>query len=165
MNATATPNRPAIAWVIFRIALFAAAVSLAAYIPYKYATQLHTVTGMYAFLFPLSGVLAVAGIVLALRPRTACDCSPVTRAGVGVLAGAWMVTGVLCVSSLLEMIASSPAGGLFATFHMLAQHVFLSLSILAFALIPQKMAGKLGAPASGGVTSEADQRGKLLPSN
>lgn len=165
MNATPASNRPAAGWLIFRIALFAAALSLAAYIPYKYATQLHAVTGLYAFLFPLSGVLAAAGIVLALRPRAACDCSPVVRAGMGVLAGAWMATGVLCVPSLVEMIASSPAGGLFATFHMLAQHVFLSISILAFAAVPQKMAGKLGASAFGRVSSETDEESKLVTSN
>ena len=52
----------------FRIALFAAAASLAAYIPYKYATQLHAIQGLYAFLFPLSAILAAAGIALAVRP-------------------------------------------------------------------------------------------------
>ena len=53
------------AWWIFRTALFASAASLAIYIGYKYATQLHTLEGFYAFLFPLSSVLAVAGMVLA----------------------------------------------------------------------------------------------------
>ena len=43
---------------------------------------------------------------------------------------------------------SLPAGGLFATFHMLVQHVFLSLSIIAFAFAPQAMTRKLGAAAS-----------------
>ena len=43
------------AW-LFRIALFAAAARLAACIPYKYATQLHAVDGLCAFLFPLSAL-------------------------------------------------------------------------------------------------------------
>lgn len=165
MHAMAKSNSRTLVWTIFRIALFAAAVSLAAYIPYKYATQLHAIRGLYAFLFPLSSVLAVAGIVLALRPRTACDCSTGVRAGVGALAGLWMVTGGLCVPSLMELIANSPAGGLFAIFHMLAQHVFLSLSILAFAVAPQAMARRLGVPAPVRVAPEEGDGGKLLPSS
>lgn len=139
------PN--AAASMVFRILLFAAAVSLAAYIPYKYATQLHAIHGLYALLFPLSGVLAAAGIVLALRPRAVCECSTGVRVGAAALAGLWMVTGVLGVPSLMESVARSPAGGLFATFHMLAQHVFLSLTIIAFAFAPQAMVRKLGVSA------------------
>lgn len=124
----------------FRLALFAAAASLAAYIPYKYATQLHAVEGLYAVLFPFSALLAAAGMVLALRPRTACQCSMSARAGFGALAVLWLGTGLLCVPSLMASVASAPAGGLLASFHMLAQHVFLSLSVLAFAVAPQAMA-------------------------
>ena len=64
--------------MLFRAALFAAAASLAAYIAYKFATQLHAIDGLYAFLFPLSSLLAAAGIILAVKPRKACECGPVT---------------------------------------------------------------------------------------
>lgn len=148
MHSTTDTSRPPTLGLVFRIALFAAAASLAAYIPYKYATQLHAISGLYAFLFPLSSILAACGIVLALRPGSACACSPSARAGVGVLAGLWLVTGALCVPSLMELVARSPAGGLFATFHMLVQHVFLSLSMIAFAFAPQAMTRRLGAAAS-----------------
>lgn len=139
---TAVPSK------LFRIGLFAAAASLAGYIPYKYATQLHTAQGLYGFMFPLSAVLAAAGIVLAFRPRKACDCSVGVRAGVGVLAGLWLVAGVICVPALAEAVAKNPAGGLFATFQMFAQHVFLSLSVLAFAVAPRTMAKRLSGTAA-----------------
>ena len=145
MNNTA---KSAVRWTLFRIGLFAAAASLAGYIPYKYMTQLHTAQGLYGFMFPLSAVLAAAGIWLALRPRKACDCSVGVRAGVGLLAGLWLVTGVICVPALAEAVAKNPAGGLFATFQMFAQHILLSLAILAFAIAPRTMAEKLSGTAT-----------------
>lgn len=129
---------------IFRVALFAAATSLAVYIPYKYATQLHALSGIYAFLFPLSALLAAAGIVVAVKPEKACDCGVSMRAGIGALSVLWLATGVLCVSSLAVAVMDHPLHGSIATFHMLVQHVFLSLSLIAFALMPDRMAAALG---------------------
>ena len=147
MNAVVIPqaSQRSIAALLFRIVLFAAGATLAAYIPFKYATQLHAVTGLYAFLFPLSSILALAGMVLAIRPQTGCDCSTIVRTGAGGLAILWLATGLLCVPSLTEMTLKSPAGGAIASGHMLLQHVFLSLSVLAFALLPRLMANKLGS--------------------
>ena len=127
----------------FRVALFIVAASLAAYIPYKYATSLHAVQGMYAYLFPLSGLLALVGMILAVNPK-ACDCSAGIRSGVAGLSILWMGIGLMCVPSLTSMIIHSPLGGLFASFHLLSQHVFLSLSLLGFALAPAWMLSKLG---------------------
>lgn len=138
-------DQPAYA-LVFRLALFLSAISLAAYIPYKYATQLHAITGIYAFLFPLSGVLALAGIVVAVKPETACDCGVPMRAGVGAVALLWMATGVLCVKSLAVGVMNDPLQGSIATVHMLAQHVLLSLSLLAFAFFPERMVRLLGRP-------------------
>ena len=129
--------------MLFRAALFAAAASLAAYIPYKYATQLHAIDGLYAFLFPLSSLLAAAGIILAIRPQKACECGATLRGGAGALALLWLATGLMCGPTLAEAIARSPLHGSIATFHMVAQHVFLSLSILAFAIAPAWMARRL----------------------
>lgn len=133
---------------VFRLALFAAAASLAAYIPFKYGTQLHAISGIYAVLFPLSAVLAVAGMILAVRPQKACDCSTALRGGLVSLSGLWLVTGLLCVSALAETTAAQPLRGSIATFHMIAQHVFLSLSLIAFAVAPRRMAAALGARRS-----------------
>ena len=138
---------PSFAW-LFRAALFAAAASLAAYIPYKYATQLHAVSGLYAFLFPLSALLAAAGMIVAVKPEKACDCGATMRTGVAALAGLWLVTGMLCVGSLAQSVLAHPLHGLIATFHMLAQHVFLSLSLIAFAWAPRRMASALGIGAA-----------------
>ena len=131
------------AW-IFRIALFGAAVSLAAYVPYKYATQLHAVDGLYGFMFPLSALLAAAGLIFAVKPGKACDCGTTLRSGLAVLSGLWMTTGLMCVGALAQSIQQHPLGGSTATFQMLAQHVFLSLALIAFAWAPLPMARALG---------------------
>lgn len=146
MNAVVIPQagKQSLMVLLFRIGLFAAGASLAFYIPFKYATQLHTVTGLYAVLFPLSGLLALAGMVLAVRPQTGCDCSTIVRAAGGGLALLWLATGLLCIPSLSETILKTPAGGLIATAHMLLQHVFLALGILAFAVAPRALAEKSG---------------------
>ena len=131
---------------VLRALLFLSAASLALYIPFKYATQLHAITGLYAFLFPLSGLLAAAGIVLAVKPEAACDCSTMTRIGGGGLAMGWMATGLMCTASLTEMVKEMPLGGSIAMVHMLAQHVVLSMAILAFAIAPARTARMSGAP-------------------
>ena len=133
---------------LFRAALFVAAASLALYIPYKYATQLHAVQGFYAFLFPLSALLAVAGVVVAVKPAKACDCGTTMRSGVAALSVLWLATGVMCVGTLTEAIVEHPLHGSIATFHMIAQHVFLSLALIAFAVMPNRMASALGVEAS-----------------
>lgn len=146
MNAVVIPrsSEPSYAALLFRVVLFAAGASLAFYIPFKYATQLHAVTGIYAFLFPLSSLLAAAGMVLAVKPGTGCDCAAIVRVGGGGLAILWLATGLLCVPSLTETMLKTPAGGSIAAGHMLLQHVVLSLSVLAFAIAPYWMANKLG---------------------
>ena len=142
----------------YRVALFLAAASLAAYIPYKYATQLHAASGPYAFLFPLSGLLAIAGMWLAVKPRTACDCNVPMRGAVGALSVLWMATGVQCVKMLAEGVMNDPLHGSIAMFHMVAQHVFLSLTVLAFAFLPRRMARLLGGDvASHGISGRVQE--------
>ena len=148
MTSTSPVNKDKLVASVFRVLLFAAAASLAAYIPFKYATQLHTVEGSYAVLFPFSSLLAIAGMILAVRPQLACGCSSATRGSLAVLGVAWMVTGMICVPALTVSIMNNPAAGLFATFQMIAQHIFLSLSIFVFALVPDRMARRLGASPS-----------------
>lgn len=130
--------------LVFRAALFLAAASLVGYIVYKYATTLHAYTGPYAFLFPMSGLLAIAGMWLAVKPQTACDCGVPMRGGIGALSVLWMATGLQCVKMLAVGVMDDPLQGSIAAIHMLAQHVFLSLSLLAFAFFPQHMARLLG---------------------
>ncbi len=144
MNSTQTSRSLILRWT-FRVALFASAAWLALYIPFKYATQLHAVGGLYGFVFPLSSALALAGMILAWKPNSACDCSVPIRAGVGAIAALWLVTGMLCVNSLADGIAQNPLRGTFAAFQMVAQHVFLALGLLAFAFMPVRMARVLGS--------------------
>lgn len=135
--------------IVFRVALFAAAFSLAAYIVYQYAATPHAEEGFYAVLFPLSSLLALAGMVFAVKPRTGCNCNVGVRAGLGALSVVWIATGVMCLPMLLAWIGDSPAKGGFALFHMVAQHVFLSLSLLGFVFFPRPMSKWLvGAEAS-----------------
>lgn len=138
------PTRASTSAQVFRAALFLAGASLAAYIPYKYATQLHATTGPYAFLFPLSGLLAIAGMWLAVKPQSTCDCSVPMRGGIGALSLLWMATGVQCARMLAVGVMDDPLLGSIAAFHMIAQHVFLSLSLLTFVFFPLRMARWLG---------------------
>jgi len=131
------------AWLL-RAALFATAASLALYIPYKYATQLHAIVGLYAFLFPLSALLAMAGLVFAVKPGKACDCGVTMRSGIAALSVLWLATGVMCAGMLTRAILEQPLQGSIATLHMLVQHVFLSLVLIAFAWAPESVARAFG---------------------
>jgi hypothetical protein len=124
------------AQVFFKAALLVSAVSLLAYIPFKYVTQLHAIKGLYAFMLPLSSVVALAGIALALFPKRVLQLPFFVRAGIGSIATIWMITGLLCIPVLVGQSLIAPASGLFATFQMFAQHVFLSLSVVALVLAP-----------------------------
>ncbi len=135
-NPLAACRRPR-AWVAARLALLVAAVSLACFIPFRYATDPPPVRGLYGYLFPLSGLIALTGMALAMRPGLAFRMPPAARAGAAALGVAWMATGVVCLSSLTAMMMKMPLPGLFATFHMLVQHVFLPLAVGGFALAPR----------------------------
>ena len=130
--------------VIFKVALLASAVSLLGYIPYKYWTQLHAIKGLYALLFPLSSVVAAAAIALALFPQRMLRLRLFVRAGIGSIATVWLITGLLCVPTLAAQTLIAPASGLLATLHMLAHHVFLSLSVVALVLVPHMNSGWFG---------------------
>jgi len=137
LQALLTSNRKlSFAQVLFKAALLVSAVSLLVYIPYKYVTHLHAIKGLYAFMFPLSSVVALAGIALALIPQRVLQLPFYVRAGIGSIATVWMITGLLCIPALVGQTLTAPASGLFATFQMFAQHVFLSLSVVALVLAP-----------------------------
>lgn len=139
-----SPDKKPLAGWIFRGTLMVAAVTLAIYIPYKYATQLHAVTGLYAFLFPMSGLLALAGITLAWKPTLGCSCGMPLRAGFGSISVLWLCTGLLCVSSLASGVMNDPVQGSIAVGHMVLQHIILTFSLLAFVLFPDGVVRWLG---------------------
>lgn len=147
------------AWKAFRAVIFLAAASLAIYIPYKYATQLHATEGLYAFLFPLSSVLALGGIVFAWKPALVFRIPFLLRAPVGLIAAGWIGTGLLCIPSLMQTTLN---GGLFATFHLLVQHVVLSISLGTLVLAPRATYAHFGLqpPARAKQAAEA-----LAPGN
>lgn len=137
------------AWNFFRFVLLAAAVSLLAYIPYKYATGLHATQGVYFYLFPLSGVVALLGIVLSVRPALGFRLPLWARAGVATVAMGWIATGILCIPSLTRMTLAAPLAGLFATFHMAAQHLFLSGAVVFLLLAPHSVYSLFGVTSVG----------------
>lgn len=128
---------------VFRSALFIAAFSLAVYIPYKYATTLHAYDGLYAILFPFSGFLALAGITFAVKPM-ACDCSLGIRSGIGGLSVLWGGVGMMCGGALFDAVLATPLMGIFATFQMFVQHIFLPSALLGFVIAPAWVLSRLG---------------------
>jgi hypothetical protein len=147
----------------FRVVLLASAGSLAAYIVFKLATQLHATTGIYYLVFPLSSILSAVGILLAVKPESACDCSATTRATVGGLAIAWLATGLVCSPALVEQIGESPLAGLLASLHMVVQHILLTVGIIAFALKPRAMAEWLASPGAHRPAARGDAAGLANP--
>lgn len=133
-------------WLMLRVLLFFSAFSLALFIPYKYATQLHAVEGIYAFLFPLSSVLAVGGMIFAIKPQWSHKVPRWLAAGLAALGSVWIATGILCIPSLMKTTLSAPLLGLFATFHMTAQHIFLSGALIFLLLAPRYVYGLFNAP-------------------
>lgn len=147
-------------WIALRLALVVGGVTLAGYIPFKYATEPHALRGLYGFLFPLSPVLAAAGVALGLKPHLAVRAPVWLRTGLAALAVGWVATGLLCIPSLVSMIRRSPGAGLFALSHMLLQHVALSVGVAALALAPQALHRRFGrlVPGAGVVVAAAASR-------
>jgi len=150
----------AVGALIFRVALFAAAASLAAYIPFKYATQFHVMKGFYGFVFPFSAILAVTGMALALKPAAACSCNfgVSARAALGSVSVLWLVTGLLCATTLVAKFPISIGSGAFAVFHMTVQHIFLSATVFTFVVAPAWMARKLAVADRSAAPSVAPDR-------
>lgn len=133
--------------VLFRLALGLTALSLWVYIPYRYATRSPRFEGFlgagYATLFPLAAILALAAILVALRPSL-LDRLAGSRAGrwaLGGYGGLWLAMGVMCIPSLTATTAAAPLKGALATIHMSAQHVFLGLVAIGAAWRPDVVAG------------------------
>lgn len=132
-----------------RLAVFAAAVSLFAYVPYRYLTHPPALRGLYGFLFPLSPLLAIAGFGIAIDARTLLKLPLLVRAVIVTLAVLWLAAGIVCVPLLLEEISMAPGRGLAASFQMLAQHIFLSSAVAGALLVPEASQKWLGKTVAG----------------
>jgi len=130
-------------WKIARAVLLLSGLSLAAYMPWKAATQFESLRSIYGPWFLQGAVVAAAGVLLMIRPVTGLRLPLILRLGVGVAAVLWMRTGLLCTPSLIDTITASPAAGLFATFHMFVQHILLSVGVLLVATVPRPMIARL----------------------
>jgi hypothetical protein len=137
-------------WTLFRSLLLASGLGLLAYIAYRYSLFNPPDHGsLYGKIFPLSGVLAGLGITLAVRPRLfgrlrgqpkMAGCSALTAFG-----GAWMATGMMCVRSTAAAVVAAPLGGTFDMVHLMSDHLFLPVAVVALAWAPGWVAGRLGA--------------------
>lgn len=144
------PARPTTpwSWLTLRIGLFVAAASLFVYIPYRYLSGSHPAPdSVYGIIFPASALLGLAGLVLAVRPD-ACACSrsgKMVGGALTVLGLTWLGSGLQCVGYLTQTTIDTPLRGLLETFHMTAQHVFLSLGVVAMVWAPDRLARWCGA--------------------
>lgn len=143
-------------WLAFRMAVFVAGASLLVYIAYRYVAGSHPAPGAsaYGIIFPASSLLALAGMYLAVRPM-ACACSGEGRGrerfiagSLTAISGVWIFTGLQCAGYLAQTTLDTPLRGFLETFHMAAQHVFLSLGVVALAWVPHRVAGWCGADAA-----------------
>lgn len=134
---------------IFRIALAATALSLWAYIPYRYATRPPVMEGFlgttYGILFPLAGLLALGAMLVAWRPALVERLAGrgAARSLLAGYGGVWIAMGLLCLPSLQATTAAAPLKGAIATIHMTAQHVFLGLAAVGAAWRPDVAASIL----------------------
>jgi hypothetical protein len=139
-------------WTIFRGLLFLAGFSLVGYVAYRYTLFSPPDHGsLYGKIFPLSLVLAVVGMMLAVRPhllnRVRGHAGLPLRSALTVFGGVWMATGLMCAQSLAAGMAEAPLGGTVDMIHMLSQHVFLPIAVVALAWAPARVARWLGAQA------------------
>lgn len=152
-GSSAGAARGARAWpaTAIRVAVAATALSLWVYVPYRYVTRPPHFEGVlgstYAVLFPLAGLLAMAGLVAAWRPELLAKldhgAAGLPRRVLGAYGGAWLLMGLMCLSWLSALAAAEPLRGAFAFVHMTAQHVFLGLSAVGAAWRPELAAAIL----------------------
>lgn len=136
------------AWRFLSWTLFAAALSLAFYLPYRYAVRPPTMPSLYAFLLPLSAILVIVGITLALRPAFAFRMPVMVRAGIAAVAVLWFAAGMVCIPALVTKIVAAPAIGFLATLQMFMQHLFLSTVVGTFVAKPDQACVWFGLSAA-----------------
>lgn len=150
-EATSESGKRRRGWHALRALLFVAGLTLVGYIDYRYSFFQPPDHGtVYGVIFPLSALLALAGMVLAFRPyalaRVPGQAGLALRSGITAYGGVWMATGMMCASSLARGAVKAPLGGSVDLLHMLLQHVFLPLGVVALAWAPERVARWTGAP-------------------
>lgn len=149
---------------LFRLALGAAAISLVAYVPYRYAVRPPRLHGImmsgYTILFPLAAILAIAALVVAARPATveALGRAPAgLRAALAVFGLAWLVVGMACTPRMAMRAGAEPLVWGIAILQMTAQHVLLGLAAAAAAWRPDAVAALLLGHPPAGVRAVEDE--------
>lgn len=137
-------------WMTFRVIFFLAGISLVGYVAYRYTLFSPPDHGsLYGKVFPLALPFALLAMLLAVRPRLfeglSGQAGLATRSVTTVFAGVWMATGLMCAASFSNAIVAAPLGGTFDMVHMLSDHVFLPVAIVALAWAPARVARWMGA--------------------
>ena len=131
-------------WRLIRWALLLAGLSLALYMPWKAVTSFDKLQDIYGPWFLQGAVVAVTGLFFTLKPGFAARLPLLLRAAVAISALLWMRTGLACTPHLIKTIQASLGPGLFASFHMFVQHIFLAAGVVAFAVAPRALAARMG---------------------
>ncbi len=137
-------------WETFRAVLFLAGLALVGYVAYRYTLFNPPDHGsLYGKIFPLALPFAALAMALALRPgliaRVPGQGGLALRAAVTAFGGVWMATGMMCVAAFTGAIAEVPLGGTFDLMHMLNDHLFLPITVVALAWAPERVARWMGA--------------------
>lgn len=128
-------------WSILRGLLLFSGISLVGYIGYRYTMATAPDHGtVYGKIFPLSALLAGFAILLAVEPGAMRGIDgtrgKVLRAGLTLLGGVWMATGVMCVQSLASGMLAAPFSGTLDMLHMVSDHIVLPIGLAIVAWTP-----------------------------
>lgn len=137
-------------WTLFRALLFLSGLTLVSYVAYRYSLAQPPDHGsLYGKVFPLSLLLALLGMGLAVSPhlldRVRGHAGMACRGALTAFSGAWMVTGLACTRSLAAGVAEAPLRGTFDLLHMVSGHVYLPLGVVALAWGSARVAQWMGA--------------------
>lgn len=137
-------------WALLRALLFLAGLTLVGYVTYRYSLAQPPDHGStYGKIFPLSLLLALAAISLAVSPhlleRVPGHPGMACRGALTAFSGTWMATGLACTRSLAAGVTEAPLAGTLDLVHMVSGHVFLPTAVVALAWSATRVARWLGA--------------------
>ena len=155
-------------WVVFRGVLFLAGLALVGYVAYRYTLFNAPDHGsLYGKLFPLALPFAALAMALAVRPRLIARVPGqgglALRGAVTTFGGAWMAMGLMCAAGFAKAVAEAPLSGTFDLMHMLSDHVFLPVAVVALAWAPDALPGWIRPGQSDALSADEPVWGATAP--
>lgn len=140
-------------WAILRGLMGTSAIALIGYVAYRYSIYNPPRHGsLYATIFPLALPFALLALALAVRPRLlaglAGGAGVAARAGATAFGGLWMATGAMCVAGFSKAVVEAPVEGTVNMVHLVSDHIFLPVAVVALAWVPDLVARWLGAESA-----------------